>query len=187
MLWKEFIQDPGKTGAIAQSSPRLARYIAQKAHLSDKRAVVEFGPGTSVVTREILRHLRPGATFFALETNPRLVDLTRRNCPGATVYRASAEEIGHHLQLHGRDSCDCIISSLPWANFSRGLQDRILEASHQALQPGGLLLSFSYWQSRVLPGGQYFRQRLSHYFDHVERSRTVWRNLPPAFLYQAYK
>lgn len=187
MLWKEFIQNPGRTGAIAQSSPRLARYIAQQAQLCEKRAVVEFGPGTSVVTRQILHHLHPEATFFALETNPRLVNLTRRSCPGTAVYHASAEEIGAHLQLHGHDTCDCIISSLPWANFSRELQDRILQAAHHALQPGGLLLSFSYWQGRVLPGGHYFRQQLSHYFQQVERSRTVWRNLPPAFLYKAYK
>ena len=53
------------------------------------------------------------------------------------------------------------------------------------VRPGGRFATFAYLQGLLVPPGQKFRRRLDDYFTRVERSRVVWWNLPPAFVYRA--
>ena len=39
-------------------------------------------------------------------------------------------------------------------------------------------------KARKIPAGRRFRGQLNESFSHVESSPTVWRNLPPAFVYR---
>lgn len=187
MVLKEFLRKPGQTGAIWSSSPGLAQLMADQAQLEKREMVVEFGPGTSAFTREIIQRLPQQADFFALETNAKFVHKTRQRCPQARVYHASAEEIQHYLAHHQRSSCDCIISGLPWASFPPSQQQAILQAAHRSLAPGGLFLTFAYAQGKLLPGSLRFKRLLENTFSSVSRTRTFWSNLPPAFIYKAYK
>jgi len=50
--------------------------------------------------------------------------------------------------------------------------------------PGGQFVTFAYLQGLLLPPGRRFAALLPNYFNHVSKSRTVWLNLPPAFVYQ---
>src|SRR5262245_36910654 len=68
----EFIQRPLSTGSLIPSSTHLARMIVQQADLADARTVLEYGPGTGVLTEYILRELSRQSVFAAIEVNPRL-------------------------------------------------------------------------------------------------------------------
>ncbi len=183
-----FLSSPAQTGAIAASSRALAQLTVDAADLQrGATSVVEFGSGTGVFTAEILRRLDREAVFMAIEVNPHFVRETRRNCPGATVYEGSALMVGEFLSRHGLSQCDRIVCGLPWAAFTRQSQIALLAASYAAMKPGGRFVTFAYLHGLGLPQGLHFRRLLQQRFGAVTTTRTVWRNLPPAFVYCADK
>lgn len=183
----EFLRKPGATGAIVPSSPGLARMITDAAGLEQASLVAEFGPGTGAFTEAILGRLPQGADFFAIETNEAFVAATRRRCPHARVYHDSAVSVRRYVEACGHSSCDCIVSGLPFAAFPPALQDDLLRAIDDVLAPGGRFVTFAYLQGLLLPPGRRFRRRLSQQFRQVSVTRTVWLNVPPAFVYRAVK
>lgn len=179
-----FLRHPGQVGAFAPSSRRLAEVMTDWFQWDQAQAVVEYGPGTGVFTEVVAERLSADATFFAIERSSELARLVRRRCPDVAVVEDSVENV---VQLcHDRDvsQVDAIVCGLPWASFSDALQRRCLDATMEVLRPGGQFATFAYWQGLALPAGQRFRKRLGQYFRHVERSPTIWQNLPPAFVYR---
>ncbi len=178
---------PKSTGSITPSNEELSELVTETARLSEMGTVVELGPGTGVFTEKILEKKNPEALFFAIEINPEFCEATKSRCPSATVYMDSAENMKKYLERHGKDSCDCIISSLPWAVFDHGTQDRLLNAIWDVLRPGGKMITFSYSISMMVPNARRFRSILRSKFTSVVKSKTVWSNFPPAFVYSAEK
>lgn len=184
---KELLRNPAKTGSVAPSCEELSDLITDEAGLDGVETVIEFGPGTGVFTKKIMEKIPCNAVFFAMELNPRFVEVTKNLCPGVNIYNDSAENSRKYLEMHGKDSCDCIISGLPWTAFGPNLQDRLLDTVTDVLSPGGKFLTFSYSHSVLFPTAQRFRKKLKTIFPEVKESRTVWSNFPPAFVYCAKK
>jgi len=184
-FFRQFLCNPGQTGAVAPSSTGLASLIADSGDLESASVVIEFGSGTGVLTECILAKLAPRADFFAMEINPLFAELTQRRCPGARVVRDSAVNARRYLDELGHAHCDRIVCGLPWASFPEPLQKELLETILDVLPPGGRFLTFAYLQGLLLPAGQRFRRRLKANFSRVTTTRTIWRNLPPAFVYCA--
>ena len=178
---------PHRTGSIAPSCEELSDLITDTAQLDKVSTVIEFGSGTGVFTEKILEKLSDDATFFALEINPKFVEATKERCPEAIVYNDTAENARMHLEKHGKESCDCIISGLPWAVFGANMQDRLLHTVYDILKPGGKLLTMAYLHGVPFPTAQRFKTRLYSMFPRVIKTKTVWSNLPPAFVYCAKK
>jgi len=183
----EFVRKPTSVGAVAPSSWRLAELITDAAGLEQASVVLEFGPGTGAFTEVILRKINPGATFIAIEANASFAEATRKRCPGVQVFHDSAVSVREHLEACGQASCDCIVSGLPFSSFTPTQQDEMLAAAHDALVPGGRFVTFAYVGGLFWPLGRRFRTRLRAAFSEVSASQTVWRNLPPAFVYRAVK
>jgi phospholipid N-methyltransferase len=76
---------------------------------------------------------------------------------------------------------------LPWAAFPNELQATLLQAVLTRLSDGGYFATFAYLQGTILPAGMRFHKRLHEAFGEVRCSPTVWRNLPPAFVYRCRK
>ncbi len=184
---KQFLRYPQSTGSIAPSNEELSELVTETARLDEMGTVVELGSGTGVFTEKILEKKSPEALFFAIEINPEFCEATKSRCPSATVYRDSAENMKKYLEQHGKDSCDCIISSLPWTVFDHGTQDRLLDVIWDVLKPGGRMITFSYSISMMVPNARRFRSTLRNKFTNVVKSKTVWSNFPPAFVYSAEK
>lgn len=180
---KQFISAPKRTGAIAPSSRHLCQLVVRTSAISKAKVVVELGSGTGVFTEGIIGSLADKALFLALEVNPIFAMATRRRCPSAIVYEDSAETIGNYLQKHGAGQCDCIISGLPWGLFDKEMQQRLLSSVTQSLSCEGEFLAFTYVGCSILPGARRFHRMLSNLFSDVKKTRTVWRNIPPAFVY----
>ena len=77
-FFRQFLENPSKTGAVAPSSKELANLIADVANLDSVSTLIEFGPGTGVITEEIMQRISEDTTFFALEINPKFVELTKK-------------------------------------------------------------------------------------------------------------
>jgi phospholipid N-methyltransferase len=184
---KNFLSHPTQVGAIAPSSDALAEEMVRWIEWPHVSACVEYGPGTGVFTAAIQRKLMAGARFFAIERSADLAALTRARCPGVTVYEDSVANVEALCQREAITQIDAIVCGLPWASFREELQSACLDATLRAMRPGAQFVTFAYWQGLLLPAGQRFRRRLQQSFAHVETSTTVWRNLPPAFVYRCRK
>lgn len=187
-LLRAFVERPFATGAIAPSSRHLAAEMVAGMGLRDALSVVELGPGTGALTRAILEEIGPQTLLLAVELNPRFAEHLRATLPARVqVINGSGERLAEHLAAHGRTAADCIVSGLPWASFSRELQQRLMTAVVQALRPGGRFTTFAYVHGVLLPAGRRLRRMLDGGFREVERTPVVWRNLPPAFVYRCWK
>ncbi|RCG26909.1 methyltransferase domain-containing protein [Sphaerisporangium album] len=185
LFFGQFLRSPGKTGAVAPSSLRLARVVASPVPERGEPVIVELGPGTGVFTGEIQRRLGGRGHHLAVEINPVLAARLSERHPGATVVTADACDLPHLLEHHGLERADAVVSGLPWAAFPARLQDRLLEAITTVLGHDGTFTTFAYTHARTLPPALRFRRRLMEAFEEVVPSRTVWGNLPPAFVYHA--
>ena len=179
-----FLRRPATVGALMPSSAQLARALLEHCNLKSARTVVELGPGTGAVTRFILERIGPQTTFLAMELDPKATQNLRTRFPGLPVYSDSAEHLQKYLGRHGRKKAECIVSGLPWASMTTETQDRILDAILQTLKSGGMFTTFAYLHATWMPTARRFRERLEDRFGTVEVSRTVWRNVPPAYVYR---
>jgi phosphatidylethanolamine/phosphatidyl-N-methylethanolamine N-methyltransferase len=179
-----FLRNPTQVGAIAPSSQHLAAMMVDWIEWDRVKTVIEYGPGTGVFTEVIRQRCAPGSKFFAIERSPDLAAAVRKRCPGVTVYEDSVENVVDLCQRENITEVDAVICGLPWAAFPDPLQKSCLDSLCRILRPGGQFATFAYWQGVVLPAGMRFRKRMGEYFTQIDRSPTVWRNLPPAFVYR---
>jgi phosphatidylethanolamine/phosphatidyl-N-methylethanolamine N-methyltransferase len=178
---KEFLANPTKIGAVAPSGKLLSRKMVEVANLADKQTIIEYGPGTGVVTAQIIRYMKPSSKFFAIELNPAMCEIWRAKFPDRTLYEGNVMQVTRFCRKEGWNQVDCIISGLPWSSWPERLQRGILDQMMKVLKPGGTFITFGYHVSRILPAGMRFARLLPEYFSTVERSKPIWRNIPSAF------
>ncbi len=183
LFFQQFARSPRTIGAVLPSSPALAHTMLAPIDFRSARAIVEFGPGTGAFTHAIAARLRPGCRYLGVELNPAFTRNLSARFPGLEFVNRSAADLTHILADHGIARVDAIVCGLPWATLPVSLQDIVFAAMDGALVPGGLFVTFGYFQSLVLPGAQALRRRLRHEFAAVRRSPVVWANVPPAFAY----
>jgi phosphatidylethanolamine/phosphatidyl-N-methylethanolamine N-methyltransferase len=171
-----WLDNPFGVGALAPSGRPLARMMTRSLEAGDR--VLELGPGTGTLTREILARGVAVEDLFLLERCPGFADLLERKFPGATVLRGDATVRQAGLVPH-RGTMDVIISSLPLVLFSREQKFRLLREAFRLLKPTGALFQFTY-------GGRFPLD--ARYLDRLGiEARCVGfiaLNVPPAFIYR---
>lgn len=142
--------------------------------VEDARTVVEFGAGSGVYTRELLRRMHPEARLLAFEVDRRL---SAKLCaelddPRLQLVNASAEEADGYL---AGAPVDVLVSALPFTSLPGAVRRRVLDLSPAVLAPRGVMLVLQY--SPLIQG------ELQRRFASVQR-RISPLNLPPAFLFR---
>jgi phospholipid N-methyltransferase len=195
-FFREFRRDFHHTGAVMPSTRFLARELARP--LLGERPpfhVLECGPGTGSVTRCLLRHLRPGDRFDAVELNPNFATLLEHRLesdPDFLIHRDKIRILQAAVQdVPGVAVYDVIVSGLPLANFSLAEIRSVFAAYRRLLKPTGTLSYFEYAFLRRLRvpfagrAGRYHLLRkgrlLKRYLDrHQLDYSSIWLNVPPA-------
>ncbi|GAA2642729.1 methyltransferase domain-containing protein [Dactylosporangium fulvum] len=182
IFW-EFLRRPRMTGAVAASSPALARVLTDGLRLEGARTVVELGPGAGAVTGTILRRMPAGARLIAVERNGHLAERLARRYRGrpVEVIHASADRLADLVPA----PVDAVVSGLPWTVMPPPVRRRILDAVGAVLAEDGGFTTFAYVHAAWTPPGRRFADDLAVRFRSVERTRVVWANLPPAFVHRA--
>lgn len=186
-LLREFAKKPFEMGILFPSSVRLAKTITSNIGLEAASAVAEIGPGTAVFTSHILGKIPSDTKYFAIEINLSMYECFLEKFPGVKIYNADAAHMKKILKLEEIENVDVVISGLPWALFTLKLQCRIMKAISEALPVGGRFATYAYLQGTVMPGGSRFKKLLERHFSSVTKSKTVWNNVPPAFVYRCIK
>lgn len=184
------------TGAVLPSSRFLAQALASELRKRREPArILEVGPGTGSVTRQIIRSLLPGDQLDMVELNSRFVNLLQKRFdadPRFQGYRHQAKLINAAVEeLEGDSVYDFIISGLPLNNFPVAQVREIYRVYSRLLKPGGTLTYYEYVLIRQLKtpfANRQERRRLfgvgrvvSHYIrDFQVRRERIFINVPPA-------
>lgn len=177
---QQFLRRPGMIGSIIPTSQPAVRALLDPIDWGTVRCVVEYGPGTGVFTREILRRMGPHARLIAIDTNEMFIDYLRDAIHDSRLscVLGSAADVETIVTGHGHAQADYVISGLPFSTLPRPVANEIMDATQRAIRPGGGFLVYQYSRF-VLP-------MLAPRFDMVD-SGKVWRCVPPARLFWAWK
>jgi phosphatidylethanolamine/phosphatidyl-N-methylethanolamine N-methyltransferase len=135
-LW---LQNPLRIAAANPSGTRLADALARQVDFGRPGPVLELGAGTGSLTRGLVRAGCPPERILAVEREPRLVAVLRREFPGLTVIERDATRVGEYLA--GRvERLSAVVSSLPIKWFPLEAQQAILKPCLELLGPGGRFL-----------------------------------------------
>jgi len=167
-LW---LQKPLRIAAANPSGARLADAVARCIDLARPGPVLELGAGTGSLTQGLVRAGCPPERIIALEREPALVAVLRREFPTVTVIAGEATRIGEYLagkveRLAG------VVSSLPIKWFPIGGQHAVIRPCLDMLGPDGCFVQLTNGFSSPLPV-----DRLGITGREVGR---VWLNLLPA-------
>lgn len=181
-----YLKNPKHTGALCSSSNHLAEVITKNIGIEQASSIIEIGPGIGAFTKVILRK-NPNARFFAIEINPKIANKLQKRFPNLDVVVGSVEFLQNIMQERQISYVDIIISGIPWALLSQTVQKEFLQNIYCALKPGGYFATFAY----LLPtmGARRFRKRIykDKMFSEIKKSKIVWDNIPPAFVYYCKK
>jgi phospholipid N-methyltransferase len=173
---RSWLNDPLAVGAVAPSGRTLARSVARAVEPGHR--VVELGPGTGIVTREILaRGVRPGDLVLVERCEGFAAHLEREH-PTVTVLRGDATEPQKGLEAL-RGTVDCVVSGLPLVLFSREQKSRLLEECFGLLRERGSLIQFTYGGRCPVAKRDLEQQGLV-----AKCIGFIALNVPPAFIYR---
>ena len=193
------------TGALLPSSRFLARaLVSELRKLRGANGVsptpcriLEVGPGTGSVTREILYQMQPGDRLDAVELNGRFVALLKRRFAKEWLFHFHREQVNviHSAvqDLPGEAVYDFIVSGLPLNNFPVAQVREIFGVYKRLLKPGGTLTYYEYVLIRQLKTpfvNRRERRRLyrvgrvvgEYIRDYQVRRQKVLINMPPAIV-----
>jgi phospholipid N-methyltransferase len=146
--------------------------------LSPGDRVVELGPGTGTVTREILGRGVAPADLVLIERCDGFADLLDAAFPDVAIVRGDATRPPATPAL-AAGCFDAIVSGLPLVLFSRVQKARLLVLCFELLGESGALYQFTYGGRCPVDRRALRRQGLQ-----ARCIGFVALNMPPAFVYR---
>lgn len=180
---KNWLEHPGKTGAVAPSGNLLAQRMASFVPVHSTLPVLEIGPGTGAVTRALLEAGIAPERLVALEYNQDFCAHLKERFPNISIIQGDAYALQKTLTSHFGEvpRFSAIVSSLPLLNSPREKRVAVLREALDHMVPGGPYIQFSYGINPPI-------EVSTDIVRPVTMSKTGWimRNIPPArvFVYR---
>jgi phosphatidylethanolamine/phosphatidyl-N-methylethanolamine N-methyltransferase len=168
---RSLVVRPRSIGAIAPSSPALARKIAAQIDPRTEGMVIELGPGTGVVTDALIARGIAAERLIAIESDPDMAQLVRERFPKLRVVEGDAYDLERSLIGHACGSLAGVVSGLPLLNQPVARRYALIASALAHLAPGAPFIQFSYGWTPPVPAGMDFT---------VEHAGLVLANLPPS-------
>ena len=167
-LW---LQKPLCIAAATPSGARLADAVARCIDLARPGPILELGAGTGSLTQGLVRAGCPPERIIALEREPALAAMLRRELPALAVIEGDVTRIGEYL-AGSVERLAAVVSSLPIKWFPVEAQNAVVRPCLDLLGPGGRFLQLTNAFTSPLA-----IDRLGIAGREVDR---VWLNLLPA-------
>ncbi len=180
------------TGAVAPSSRYLARAMLLPLTLRPGCVVVELGAGTGVMTQALLDILPADGALFAFEINGRFYEYLKKKFSDKrlVLLKTRAEHLKKELHKRGYEHVDAIVSSLALGFFSDSERRALLDSFVPLMDDNSVYTQYQYIQGLELTNGRFRRfniQSLLRQYFYSVQCNTVWRNIPPAFVFACRK
>lgn len=168
---------PLRVASVTPSSSALADLITSEIS-SSTGPVLEFGPGTGVFSRALLRRGVVESDLTLVELGPKFARLLRQRHPDARVLEIDAASLGS-IPLYEQPIVGAAVSGLPLLSMPAPKVTAILAGAFHWMRPGGAFYQFTYGPRCPVPPA--ILEALSLRAEHI--GRTL-RNLPPAAVYR---
>lgn len=179
LFFKSFLDNPRQTGSIVQSSPFLVAQMIKPVDFGKAKVIVEFGAGTGVVTKKLLKSMSQDAILLCFELNKDLCkELKKIKDPRLKVISDGAEKLERYLKRYKAKEVDYIISGLPLVVLPEEIKEGVLNQITKFLKKGGQYVQFQYSLTT--------RKKFKELFSEMEIRFTLL-NIPPAFVYVCTK
>lgn len=175
-FFKGFLRNPKEVGSVVPSSRFLARRVLECGRVSTARVVVELGPGTGVLTSQILGRMPADAKLVAIEILPEFAELLRSSWsdPRFSVYEGCSADLELALADAGEVQADLVVSGIPFSTLEHGVGRRTLEAAKRVLGENGRFVAYQF-RSAV-------RRIAEPVLGPAETHSGFW-NIPPMKIY----
>lgn len=175
---RNFIKDKN-VASVTPTSSFGVRRICRKIDFSKSVVIIEYGPGTGVISRALLEKMTADSRLILIEINREFVhELNKIDDRRLQVVEGDVQHIRTILDEAGVGQVDYIISGIPFSFIDAGTKNKILEVSRDVLKPDGKFLAYQ-TSKHLLP-------YLSSYFPYVA-TEYEWLNIPPLCCYEARK
>ena len=169
---KSWIDSPGRTGAVAPSSPFLAKRMASYVDPQVEGPVVEIGPGTGPVTEALIARGIDESRLVLVEFAPEFCELLSKRFPRATIVQGDAYALSATLAGHLQEKAIALVSSLPLFNRPPATRSALAREAFPLLVEGAPFIQFTYSVISPIPRkGSGLKAFVSDW---------VLRNIPPA-------
>lgn len=169
---KQFFKSIKYTGAIAPSSSFLAKQMINDSNVFNANTIVELGPGTGAITDFILTNMADDASLWTFDINKEFCAILQKKYKGKHI-NADIIEIKDILSKEGIESVDCIISGIPFGNFSDNDCIMMLNEIKKIMHDDTLFTLFTYSPLKFNVFNSVFKQ--------VKKSFVLF-NIPPAYV-----
>ena len=178
MFLKNFIRDKN-VAALVPSSQLSVRKVCSKINFDKDNVIVEYGPGTGVFTKYILKKMSPKSKLILIEANKEFTrKLKEINDPRVILFNGSAENVEEILNRCNEKSADYVVSGIPFSFFDEALKRRIISRSYNVLSRRGKFLIYQY--------SYHVKRYLQQYFDEIHHDFQPF-NIFPLFILEGIK
>lgn len=174
-FFSAFLKHGKNVASITPSSQHLVKKMLEPVDFSKAEIIIELGPGTGAITKEILKRMKSSSRLFLFEINKEFLnELGNIKDPRMEVINQSAEMVSEELTKRKVAEADYVISSIPLAIMPSGTENAIVGSIKKLLSKKGMFIQFQYSLTSY--------KMLQKHFAQVELKFT-FLNIPPAFIF----
>lgn len=174
-FFKGMMQGPKTVGAIVPTSSVTAKRMASVIDVKSGLPVLELGPGTGVITKQILARGVPAENVVSVEYSEDFYRRLVEDYAGVNFIHGDAFDLKNILGGFADQTFDCVISAVPMLSFPMEARIQLLEDLLSRIPEGRPVVQITY--GPVSP----IIAKPDRY--HIQHFDFVVRNIPPAQLW----
>lgn len=169
---KAWVKNPGTVGSIKPTGEIAARYMASLLPIDTGLPVLELGPGTGVITKEILKRGLEPNKIVSIEYSKEFYNYLVSNIPGVNFINGDALDLTKTLKDVEYKTYAGVICAIPLLNMPKLHREEIINEGLKLIAPNGPFIQLCYGPKPPLAAvpGKFT----------VEKSDRIFRNIPPA-------
>jgi len=180
-FFQAFIKHPLTVGAIAPSSPELAKAMMHGVEANEDNIVIELGVGTGAITKFIEKGIPNDRSYLGIEVDRELVDSLHKKFDDLNIVCGSACETHAIHRDSGLGKAGYILCCLPFVTLPAEVGKRVLGEIEKFMAEGCTFRTFQYAHGYYTPAAIKLREFMRKRYGKSKRSSLVVKNVPPAY------
>ena len=174
-FFRGMMQGPKTVGAIMPTSSITAKRMASVIDVESGLPVLELGPGTGVITKQILARGVAPEKIVSVEYSQDFYRRLVEDYSGGNFVHGDAFDLKTSLGDFADQTFDCVISAVPMLSFPMEARIQLLEDLLSRIPEGRPVVQITYGPvSPVIAKPDRY---------HIQHFDFVVRNIPPAQLW----
>jgi phospholipid N-methyltransferase len=175
---ESFMRDKD-VASVVKSSKFTVKHLCSKIDFSQAEVIVEYGPGTGVFSKYMLKRMRDDSKLILIEKNKELFGALKNiKDKRLRLFCDSAENVDQILYQCKLKNVDYVISGIPFSFIPHNEKEIIISKTYELLSVGGKFLVYQF--------NKKLSKLLKKHFEHFNMELEIF-NIPPLFIMEATK